>query len=114
MLSTVLRMQGCTCHAGDAGREGGYVLKRIRSDGGKQDGRRLSLLREAYFGRLINNLAAHLDLGSQQGVPLEWDGRNHVVRYVESFEVRPHSSQQGRGRSRWHATRCHESTRKAL
>lgn len=77
---------------GGADGESGYVLKRIRSGGGHHDGQRLSFLREAYFGNLINTLPVHLNASGKQDDSTRstgMDGRDHIVRYVESFEVPP-------------------------
>ena len=67
--------------------ETGYVLKQLRSFNEAPEQLRLSFAREAYFGQLINSLPAtqencnlHEDSDCQ-------DGRQHLVRFIESFEV---------------------------
>ena len=58
------------------------MLKRIPSEKGK-DGR-LSGLREAYFGVLFKS-EAHMEAA----ISLQ-NGLDHIVRFVESFEVGLH------------------------
>jgi len=70
--------------AGDPGRkvEGSFVLKHISNR--KGDSAKLSGLREAYFGALlhrVNQTVSSLQQGTSR------DGLEHLVRFVESFQV---------------------------
>ena len=66
--------------------EGLFVLKHISSLKGQAA--KLSGLREAYFGVLLHR-ANHTAIGMQQSIARE--GFDHIVRFVESFQVRPHT-----------------------
>ena len=48
---------------------------------------RLSFTREAYFGQLVNSLPPSLEACNPQGDTACHAGRQHLVRFVESFEV---------------------------
>ena len=62
--------------------DAGFVLKRLRLDGRKAAAdRRRSHFREAYFGGLLGQLP-NCNPGSRCDV-----GRQHIVRFVEAFEV---------------------------
>ncbi len=70
--------------AGDPGRkvEGSFVLKHISNR--KGDSAKLSGFREAYFGALlhrVNQTVSSLQQGTSR------DGLEHLVRFVESFQV---------------------------
>ena len=46
-------------------------------------------MREAYFGRLVNELQPDLKDCDGPSNATCLNGRNHIVRFVESFEVGP-------------------------
>ena len=60
-----------------------FVLKRIRTGPGREAAH-LSGLREIYFGSLLCNESATVQAAALP--PPE--GCNHIVRFVESFQVR--------------------------
>ena len=67
---------------GEAGERGSFVLKHISSHKGRRA--RLSGLREAYFGTLLqqpNQTVSSAQEGASE------DGIGHLVRFVESFQV---------------------------
>jgi hypothetical protein len=66
----------------EAGESGSFVLKHISSHKGRRA--RLSGLREAYFGTLLQQLNQTVS-GAQAGA--SEDGVDRLVRFVESFQV---------------------------
>lgn len=67
--------------------ESGYVLKQLRASKDTPEQLRLSFSREAYFGQLINRLTSSLGACNLQDSLSCLDGKQHLVRYIESFEV---------------------------
>ena len=67
---------------GEVGKRGSFVLKHISSHKGRRA--HLSGLREAYFGTLLqqpNQTVSSAQEGASE------DGIDHLVRFVESFQV---------------------------
>ena len=90
IITTVLYIEGTVrvskiLIAGQS--DSGYVLKQLRSFKEAPEQLRLSFTREAYFGKLINSLPTGLEACSPQDDIACQDGRQHLVRFVESFEV---------------------------
>ena len=56
---------------------------------GQQDSRHLAYLRESYFGEAVNKLLPRTS--ALEDTASDTDGRQHLVRFVEAFEV-SHSS----------------------
>lgn len=67
--------------------EPGFILKQVRASGSTPEQLRLGFSREAYFGRLINALRPILETCARAEDAACHDGRQHLVRFVESFEV---------------------------